>query len=130
MKPEAAAAQIDADRQSADAAGSAGATATPTATGGPTAGTTNGGTSGPQRPVTETPKPRRFHGSVPIDPLRVGRDASRIAEEVIQHLTGMVGSNVEITLEIQADLASDKLVRDVTENCRTLTFTDYGFEED
>ena len=133
VKPETAAAQIDADRQAADAAGSAGVTATSTATGGPTAGTTNGGTSGPQRPVTETPKPRRFHGSVPIDPLRVGRDASRIAEEVIQHLTGMVGSNVEITLEIQANLAdgaSDKLVRDVTENCRTLKFTDYGFEED
>jgi hypothetical protein len=45
----------------------------------------------------------------------------------------MVGSKVEITLEIHAELAdgaSDKLVRDVTENCRTLKFKDYGFEED
>src|SRR5438128_12181250 len=36
-------------------------------------------------------------------------------------------------LEIQADLAEgagDKLVRDVTENCRTLKFTDFGFEEE
>jgi hypothetical protein len=35
-------------------------------------------------------------------------------------------------LEISADLpegASDKTVRDVTENCRTLKFTDFGFEE-
>ncbi len=63
----------------------------------------------------------------------LGRDAARIAEEIVQHLTGLVGSNVEITIEIQADLAAgagDKLVRDVTENCRTLRFTDFGFEED
>ena len=31
------------------------------------------------------PKPRRFHGSVTLDATRVGRDASRIAEEVIAH---------------------------------------------
>ena len=63
----------------------------------------------------------------------MGRDASRIAEEVVQHLTAILGSEVEITLEIQATLpdgASDKLVRDVTENCRTLKFSDFGFEED
>jgi hypothetical protein len=70
---------------------------------------------------------------VQVAPLRLGRDAVRIAEEIVQHLTGLVGSNVEITLEIQAELADgagDKLVRDVTENCRTLKFTDFGFEED
>ena len=75
----------------------------------------------------------RFHGSVQVDPLRLGRDAARIAEEIVQHLTGLVGSNVEITIEIQANLAEgagDKLVRDVTENCRTLKFTDFGFEEE
>ena len=35
-------------------------------------------------------------------------------------------------LEIKADLpdaASEKLVRDVTENCRTLKFETYGLEE-
>ena len=82
--------------------------------------------------ATPAPKPRRFHGTVQVDPLRLGRDAARIAEEIIQHLTGIVGANVEITVEIQADLpdgAGDKLVRDVTENCRTLKFKDFGFEE-
>ena len=76
--------------------------------------------------------PRRFHGSIRVDPLRLGRDASRIAEEIVQHLTGLVGSSVEITIDIQAELeepATEKLVRDVTENCRTLKFADYGFEE-
>jgi hypothetical protein len=66
-----------------------------------------------------TPVYRRFYGSVKLDSLRVGRDAGRIADEVIQHLTKLVGAEVEVTLEIQARLpdgASDKTVRDVTEN--------------
>ena len=68
-----------------------------------------------------------------LDARRLGRDASRIAEEVVQHLSSIVGADVQVTLDIQAALpenASDKLVRDVTENCRTLKFTDFGFEED
>lgn len=43
-----------------------------------------------------------------------------------------MGANVEVTLEIRAELpdaASEKLVRDVTESCRTLKFETYGFEE-
>jgi hypothetical protein len=64
--------------------------------------------------------------------LRLGRDAGKIAEEVVQHLAGLVGATVDITLEIQVNLpdgASEKLVRDVTENCRTLRFTSCEFEE-
>ena len=80
-----------------------------------------------------TPVYRRFYGSVKLDSLRVGRDAGRIADEVIQHLTKLVGAEVEVTLEIQARLpdgASDKTVRDVTENCRTLRFDSFDFEEE
>jgi predicted AAA+ superfamily ATPase len=137
VKPEAASAQFAKDKE-ANAAqatnGGSPAVTTPGATSGTSGAATAGaGTSGRPSPLEEPAKPRRFHGSVQVDPMRLGRDASRIAEEVIQHLTGMVGSKVEITLEIHAELAdgaSDKLVRDVTENCRTLKFTDYGFEED
>ncbi len=80
-----------------------------------------------------TAKRSRFHGSIQVDPLRLGRDAAQIAEEIVKHLSRVVGSNVEITIEIKADLAegaNDKLVHDVTENCRTLKFGDYGFEEE
>ena len=80
-----------------------------------------------------TPIYRRFHGSARLDPLRVGRDASRIADEVIQHLTKHMTAKVEVTLEIRAELsdgASDKTIRDVTENCRTLRFDPFGFEEE
>ncbi len=84
----------------------------------------------PTQPVVATY--RRFHGSVQLDSLRVGRDASRIADEVIQHLSKHVGANVEVTLEIRAEIpdgATEKTIRDVTENCRTLRFDTFGFEE-
>jgi predicted AAA+ superfamily ATPase len=77
--------------------------------------------------------PRRFYGSVALDTARVGRDAGRIAEEVIAHLSGLVGANVTVTLEIEAAVPSgapDKIVRTVTENCRTLKFSDHGFEKE
>jgi predicted AAA+ superfamily ATPase len=79
------------------------------------------------------PKPRRFHGAVTLDSSRVGRDASRIADEVITHLVGLLGANVRVTLEIEADIPSgtpDNVVRTVTENSRTLKFTQAGFEEE
>lgn len=79
----------------------------------------------------EPPKPKRYHGSVALNPERVGRDASNIMEEVISHLVGLVGSTVHVTLEIQADIPNgtpDHVVRIVTENSQTLKFTSQGFE--
>ncbi len=76
---------------------------------------------------------RRFHGTATLDGARVGRDASRIADEVISHLSGLIGSKVTVTLEVQAEIPSgapDHVVRTVTENCRTLKFTSQGFEEE
>ena len=77
--------------------------------------------------------PRRFHGTVELDPMRAGRDASRIAEELVTHLTGMVGAKVTVTLEIEAEIpggAPENVVRTVTENARTLKFTSQGFENE
>jgi hypothetical protein len=61
----------------------------------------------------------------------VGRDAGRIADEVIAHLAGLVGSRVKMTLEVDAEVPSgvpDAVVRTVTENSRTLKLTSQGFE--
>ena len=86
--------------------------------------------------ATDTPPApayRRFHGSVQLDSLRIGLDASRIADEVIQHLSKHVNAKVEVTLEIRAELpeaATEKTIRDVTENCHTLGFNSFGFEEE
>ena len=79
------------------------------------------------------PPPRRFHGTVKLDPARVGRDASRIADEVIAHLAGQVSAEVTVTLEIEATLpdgASEQTVRTVTENSRSLKFTSHEFEKE
>ena len=101
--------------------------------------TTAPGTSedGEEGGTTTTPEPERvltrFHGTVTLDATRVGRDAGRIADEVIAHLAGMVSSDVTVTLEIDAKLpggAPENVVRTVTENSRTLKFTNQGFEEE
>jgi predicted AAA+ superfamily ATPase len=87
----------------------------------------------PPEPQPHAAKPKRFHGSVTLDAARVGRDASRIADEVIAHLAGLVGATVTVTLEIDAEVpdgAPDNVVRTVTENSRTLKFTSQGFEKE
>ena len=78
-------------------------------------------------------QPTRFHGTATLDSARVGRDASRIADEVISHFSGLVGAKVTVTLEIAAEVPSgapDHVVRTVTENSRTLKFTSQGFEKE
>ena len=48
---------------------------------------------------------------------RVGRDASQVADEVIAHLSGLMGAKVTVTLEIEAEVPSgapDNVVRTVT----------------
>jgi hypothetical protein len=82
---------------------------------------------------TAPPRPRRFHGTVTLDPARAGRDASKITDEVITHLVGLLGSSVRVTLEIDAEVPAgvpDNVVRTVTENSRTLKFTSHGFESE
>ena len=104
------------------------------------------GGEGGEPPVVPTPDPspsddeqkergaavRRFHGAVRLNAKRVGKDASEIAQAVVGPLEGLVGSEVEVTLEIHAELpdgAPEQVVRTVTENSRTLKFESHGFEE-
>ena len=59
--------------------------------------------------------------------------AGKIADDVIAHLTGLVGADVTVTLEIHAGVRSgvpDNVVRTVTEYCRTLRFSHQGFEKE
>jgi hypothetical protein len=86
---------------------------------------------GPGAGPTRAPLPTRFHGTVTLDAARVGRDAGKIAEEVVAHLSGLLMSSVTVTLEIEAYVPAgvpDTTVRTVTENCRTLKFRSHGFE--
>ena len=130
VKPDVARQQFDAEKPQPGGGGEA----VHPGTGGevPAPGDGSGpGTSPPDTPAAT--QPVRFHGTVPLDSARVGRDAGRIADEVISHLAGLVGAKVTVTLEISAEVPSgapDHVVRTVTENSRTLKFTNQGFEKE
>jgi predicted AAA+ superfamily ATPase len=77
-------------------------------------------------------KPNLFVGCVKLDSSRLGRDAGKIAEEVLQHLSTLPNANAEVRLEIQVrvpDGVPDDIMRTVSENARTLKFETAGFEE-
>ena len=138
VRPEVARRQIEVEsagpaggdgRGRVDGDGSVPAPGTSGIGGGPESGNGKPGQPG----VPPPPAPRRFHGAVTLDSARVGRDASRIADEVISHLAGLVGAKVKVTLEIEAEVPSgapDHVVRTVTENSRTLKFASQGFERE
>ena len=65
--------------------------------------------------------------------MRVGRDAARIADEVLGHLIGLRGSQVEVTMEIVVHVpggVEPDVVRTVTENAAVLKFRHAGFEKE
>ncbi|MBN1931790.1 MAG: ATP-binding protein [Desulfobacterales bacterium] len=95
--------------------------------------------SGPEQPgVGPTVAPpkkmfRRFHGSVKLDPIKASLDFSTITQEVIQHFSSILGTEVNISLEIEAvsnNGFEDSIRRTVQENSRTLGFNHAEFEED
>lgn len=94
-----------------------------------------GGGGVPPAPPTPSPtarKPRRFHGSVELNPTRLTSAAGQVADEVVQHLTALLGAKVTVTMEIQAEVPDgvpDDVMRIVTENCQALKFKAQGFEK-
>jgi hypothetical protein len=127
VKPDVALKQMDAERKVPEPSGP-GANSGDSVGGGASPGA--GGTSGAPPAAA---KPKRFHGTAVLDANRVGRDASKIADEVISHLAGLMGATVTVTIEIEAQIpegAPDNVVRTVTENSRTLKFTSQGFEKE
>ncbi len=130
VKPDIAGAQMDARAKSTDER------ETPAGIGNGQSGTGDGGTGNGgdgRADETETPPPRpkRFHGSIDLDPARAARDAGQVADEVISHLAAIADAEVTVTLEIEANVPSgapDDLVRTINENSRTLKFRTHGFE--
>lgn len=75
---------------------------------------------------------RRFYGSAVLEPGRVGRDASRLAEEVVAHLNGLDGTEVEVIIEITANNPAgfpEAVRKIVKENADALRMRDSGFED-
>ncbi|MEW6661556.1 MAG: Swt1 family HEPN domain-containing protein [Bacillota bacterium] len=86
----------------------------------------------PQPEPVVDKKPRRFYATVQLDPTRISRDVGNFAQEILQHITSIVGAEVVVTLDVQAkipDGVPDHVVHVVTENCRTLKVKAHGFED-
>jgi predicted AAA+ superfamily ATPase len=125
VKPDVALRQMESDRPGTPASDSTVPTGPATVPGGPPAAP---GLAKPGLPSKAT----RFFGSVKLDPARLNRDVAQVSAEVVQHLTGLVGSDVQVTIEIQVhvpDGIPDNVVRTVAENCKTLRFDSQGFEQ-
>ncbi len=118
VRPDVAKAQLDAEE--------VGEEATPPATGD---GDVDSGADGE---VGAPSAVRRFYGVVTVDPDRLGRDAGRIAQEVAAHLNGLVGTDMEVTIELRAtndEGFPEEVIRVVTENANALRFRSHGFEK-
>lgn len=77
--------------------------------------------------------PRRFHASVTLDADRVGRDAGKIADEVLSHLSTIPGARLKVSVEIEAEIpegASEDIQRTISENAGVLKFDSHGFERE
>ena len=89
--------------------------------------------SDPDSDPDPVPSSQRFFGSVQVDPERLVKEAGDIANEVLTHLTTKPGVQVEVSLEINAvipqGLAEDEL-RVIRENCSTLKFASFDFEQE
>ena len=95
---------------------------------------TNGGNSGVASPSTPpvAPNNNHFYMSVKLDNTRVNRDINNYVQEIIQHLMSVDGANVELKLEVEVEAPNgipSTTVRTVSENCRTLKVTDFGFDD-
>lgn len=78
------------------------------------------------------PSNRRFYMSADLDNTRIGRDVQRLVDEIVKHLMNAEGSQVQISLEVNATSPSgysQEVVRTVTENCQTLKVRLSGFFE-
>ena len=89
--------------------------------------------------LTGTPRIGLRHAKAARSTCRAQRQTPRSVREPVQvyleapDLTGQMGAEVTVTLEIDAtipDGASDQIVRIVTENSRVLKFSSHGFESE
>ena len=75
----------------------------------------------------------RFCMSVKLDNTRVNKNINDYLTEVIQHLMGVEGAAVELTLEVSVTAPGGipaSTARVVSENCRTLKIQDFRFTDD
>jgi len=106
---------------------------TPKGTPGGSARPTSGGGK-PQRPVTSGGRsPKRFHGTAVLDPDDLNGSMAALVQEVIEHFQSKLGTEVRVTVDIEARHGSGfdaQAVRTVRENSKSLKFTLAEFEDE
>ena len=83
--------------------------------------------------ITEQNITKRYHGSVTLDHTQTVSSANQIVNEVVIHMSSLVGAEVKLTLHIEAEMPGGvpkHVERTVIENSRTLNFIDSGFENE
>lgn len=84
-----------------------------------------------EEPDPSTLKKTRFFGHVEVDALRFFRDAENVEKEILKHLSIIKGTNVKITIHIEANNQegfTQDTERTLRENGRTLGFGNVEFE--
>lgn len=90
----------------------------------------NGATGGTGSTATDILN-RHFFMSADIDPVRVNKVVSTYVDEIVRYLMQVDGATVELKLEVDVTAPSGiptSTVRTVSENCKTLKITDFGFD--
>jgi hypothetical protein len=75
---------------------------------------------------------KRFWGTVQLDPLMPNREIGKLSDEIIQHISGLIGSKVVLKLDIDISVEDgipENVRKIVKENCNTLK-VEHGFEEE
>jgi hypothetical protein len=83
-------------------------------------------------PVVEAVLPRRYFGSVEINPQTIGSSVAEISQHVLTHLQSVYGSKVRISVEIEAthpDGFSDEVQEKVKKGSDALKFEQSDFSE-
>jgi hypothetical protein len=93
-----------------------------------TAGATKG--SGPKATSDGHALPGSFYGKFSLDAVRAIRQLEDILQNVVEHLSGVEGGNVELTLEVNAKSSGydDRIQRVVNENAGQLGAAGHEFE--
>ena len=138
VKPSIAKAQIEKEK----AASSQNRESNGNATGFGGTGTTGQSTSGSEpgssgntdngAGESSTPSNKHFFMSAEVDPVRVNKVVSTYVDEIIRHLMQVDGATVELKLDVDVIAPNGipaSTVRTVSENCKTLKITDFGFDE-
>jgi hypothetical protein len=102
----------------------------------PPPGSPTPGGRGPEAPkptpmLGSTATAKRFYGTMVVDPFLATKKFADVVDEVVEQFTTTVGTEVQITVEIQAKSSAgfdENLQRSVKENCGALKFSSFEFE--